>query len=105
LAPASDGDGRASRFAVVGLGASAGGLAALNKFFEAVPAGSGMAFVLVQHLDPTHESLGAELIGRHTAMRVVEAQDEMPVEVNRVYVIPPNRYLTISGGTLHLTEP
>jgi two-component system CheB/CheR fusion protein len=70
-----------------------------------MPADSGMAFVLVQHLDPTHESLGAELIGRHTSMPVVEVRAEMPVEENCVYVIPPNRYLTISGGTLHLTEP
>ncbi len=89
----------------MGLGASAGGLNALIRFFETMPADTGMIFVVVQHLDPTHESLTAELIGRHTAMGVVEVQDEMRVEPNRVYVIPPNRYLTISGGTLHLTAP
>ena len=64
-------------FAVVGIGASAGGLKALISFFEAMPADSGLAFVLVQHLDPTHQSLSAELIGRHTQMSVVEVQDAM----------------------------
>ena len=64
-------------FAVVGIGASAGGLKALISLFEAMPADSGLAFVLVQHLDPTHQSLSAELIGRHTQMSVVEVRDAM----------------------------
>ncbi|MGH8515080.1 MAG: chemotaxis protein CheB, partial [Gammaproteobacteria bacterium] len=91
--------------AVVGIGASAGGLEAFKHFFAAMPPDSGMAFVLIQHLDPTHQSLTAELLGKHTAMPVVEVKDEMRVEQNRVYVIPPNAYLTISGETLHLSEP
>ena len=70
-----------------------------------MPADSGLAFVLIQHLDPTHISLTDELLAKHTKMRVVQATAEMRVEPNRVYVIPPNRYLAISGDTLHLTEP
>jgi two-component system CheB/CheR fusion protein len=96
---------RSKGLAVVGLGASAGGLNALIKFFEAMPADTGMVFVLIQHLDPTHESLSAELIGRHTSMGVVEVKEAMRIEPNRVYVIPPNRSLAISDGTLHLTQP
>ncbi|MGH8576583.1 MAG: chemotaxis protein CheB [Gammaproteobacteria bacterium] len=91
--------------AVVGIGASAGGLEAFKHFFAAMPPDSGMAFVLIQHLDPTHQSLTAEPLGKHTAMPVVEVVDEMRVDRNRVYVIPPNAYLTISGETLHLSEP
>ncbi len=94
-----------SSFAVVGLGASAGGLEAFKQFFTAMPAESGLAFVLIQHLDPTHISLTDELLSKHTKMRVVQVTDEMCVEPNHVYVIPPNRYLAISGEKLHLTEP
>ena len=68
------------RFPIVGIGASAGGLDAFKQFFMRMPADSGMAFVLVQHLDPNHESLTADLLARHTRMRVVEARDRMPVE-------------------------
>jgi two-component system CheB/CheR fusion protein len=98
--------GKHQAFPIVGIGASAGGgLSAFKKFFVAMPADSGMAFVLVQHLDPTHESLTAQLLARHTAMPVIEVKDLMPVKVNRVYIIPPNKYLTISDSTLHLSEP
>lgn len=96
-------DGKA--FPVVGLGASAGGLAALKEFFSAMPPDSGIAFVLIQHLDPAHRSLTAELLGRNTTMKVVQAEDQMPVEINHVYVIPPNKYLTIRDGVLHLSTP
>ncbi len=91
--------------AVVGIGASAGGLDAFKKFFGAMPADSGVAFVLVPHLDPGHESLMVELIGRHSSMPVVEARNDMPVEANHIYIIPPNKYLTIEGGSLQLTGP
>jgi two-component system CheB/CheR fusion protein len=94
-----------SRFGVVGIGASAGGLDAFRQFLTAVPSDSGTAFVLIQHLDPTHGSMTAELLSRHTAMPVVQVEAEMPVEPDHVYVIPPNRYLAIGGGRLHLTEP
>ncbi len=97
--------GKPGAFPIVGIGASAGGLGAFEKFFSAMPADSGMAFVLVQHLDPTHESLTAHLLSRYTTMRVIEAEDRMPVEPNRLYIIPPNAYLTISEGALHLSEP
>lgn len=90
---------------VAGLVASAGGLDAFRKFFTAMPADSGIAFVLVPHLDPQHESLMVELMSRHTAMPVVEVAEAMPVEANHVYIIPPNKYLTIQAGTLRLTGP
>ena len=83
-------------FPVGGIGASAGGLDAFEKFFTAMPADSGMAFVLVQHLDPTHQSLTAQLLGRHTVMPVVEAEDRMPVKANHVYIIPPVKSRTAS---------
>src|SRR5262249_33228572 len=63
------------------------------------------AFVLIPHLDPAHESLMVELMARHTKMQVVEAGNDMPVQANRVYVIPPNKYMTIVDGTLRLTGP
>jgi two-component system CheB/CheR fusion protein len=90
---------------VAGIGASAGGLDAFKKLLAALPPDSGIAFVLVPHLDPARESLLVELLARHTAMPVVEVQDDMPVEANRVYVIPPNNYMTIHGGVLRLTGP
>ena len=91
--------------AIVGLGSSAGGLDALRRFFNSMPSDSGMAFVLVQHLDPTHPSLIAELLGRCTAMSVVQVEADTPVEADHVYCMPPGRYLSISGRTLRLTEP
>jgi two-component system CheB/CheR fusion protein len=90
---------------VAGIGASAGGLDAFKKFFAAMPPDSGIAFVLVPHLDPAHESLMVELLARHTTMPVVEAENDMPVEANHVYIIPPNKYMTIRGGVLRLTGP
>ncbi|HEY7311451.1 MAG TPA: chemotaxis protein CheB [Gemmataceae bacterium] len=90
---------------MAGIGASAGGLDAFKKFFAAMPPDSGIAFVLVPHLDPAHESLMVELLARHTTMPVVEAKNDMPVESNHVYIIPPNKYMTIHGGILRLTGP
>ena len=90
---------------VVGLGASAGGLEAFKAFFAAMPPQSGVAFVLVQHLDPVHKSLLVELLSRETAMPVVQAEDGMPVAADHVFVIPPNAILTIKGGVLHVTTP
>ena len=96
---------KATEFPIVGLGASAGGLNAFKKFFEAMPSESGMAFVLIQHLDPSHESNTADILARHTVMKVVQIEDPMPVEANHVYVIPPNKDLTIQNGVLHLIDP
>ena len=96
---------RASECAVVGLGASAGGLDAFKRFFTEMPPDCGMAFVLIQHLDPTHESLTGDLLAKYTTMNVEQVEDRMPVEANHVYVIPPNRYLAVRRGELHLTAP
>ncbi len=90
---------------IVGIGASAGGLEAYKAFLERMPADSGMAFVLVQHLDPHHKSMLVELLGRQTAMPVVEARDRAPVAANHVYVIPPDATLTVAGGVLRVTRP
>ncbi len=94
-------------FPVVGIGASAGGLAAFEAFFSAMPADSepGMAFVLVQHLAPEHKSLLADLIRRYTRMQVFEVEDGVVVQPNCVYIIPPNRDLSFLHGALHLLEP
>jgi two-component system CheB/CheR fusion protein len=96
---------RRESFPIVGIGASAGGLTAFKRFFQTMPADAGMAFVLIQHLDPTHESLMVELLARSTAMKVVEVTDRMPVQPNQVFMIPPNEYLAIRAGVLELTEP
>jgi two-component system CheB/CheR fusion protein len=90
---------------VVGIVASAGGLDAFKRFFTAMPPDSGIAFVLIPHLDPAHKSLMVELLARHTTMPVVEAENKMPVQANHVYVIPPNKYMTIRSGVLGLTGP
>jgi len=89
---------------VVGLGASAGGIAALQAFFGRMPADSGMAFVVIMHLDPTHVSHLAEVLGHHTAMPVVDAEDGMPVEPDRVHVIPPNAKLSLDDGRFRLEQ-
>ena len=89
-------------FAVVGVGASAGGLEAFTEFLNVMPPDSGMAFVFILHLPPDHRSLVAEVLSRHTKMRVTEAGDRMPVEPNHVYVIRPAHVLTIKEGHLHL---
>jgi two-component system CheB/CheR fusion protein len=92
-------------FRIVGIGASAGGLEALEIFLKNVPTKSGMAFVVVQHLDPTHKGIMVELLQRSTPMPVAQAKDRMRVEPDCVYVIPPNRDLSILHGVLHLLEP
>jgi two-component system, chemotaxis family, CheB/CheR fusion protein len=97
--------GRTRSFPIVGIGASAGGLDAFRSLFAAMPADSGAAFVLIQHLDPTRESLAAELIGSYTSMRVVQAADGMRLQPNHVYVIPPNAYLAVAAGRLQLSPP
>ena len=90
---------------IVGIGASAGGLEAFEQFFRACPADSGMAFVLVSHLAPGHVSLLTEIIQRVTAMPVLEAVDQLEVEPNHVYVIPPNRDMAILHRKLQLSAP
>ncbi len=92
-------------FPIVGVGASAGGLEALEQFLSNVPDASGMAFVIVQHLDPTHKGIMPELLQRATTMRVAQVKEQQRVEPNCVYVIPPNKDMTILHGYLHLMEP
>lgn len=94
-------------FPIVGIGASAGGLAAFEAFFSGMPVNSdpGMAFVLVQHLAPDHKSILAELVRRYTRMQVFEVEDGMRVEVNCAYIIPPNRDMAFLNGNLQLLDP
>jgi two-component system CheB/CheR fusion protein len=92
-------------YPIVGIGASAGGLEAFEQFFGAMPADSGIAVVLVPHLDPSHTSILSEILQRCTGMPVVEAQDQMAVLPNRVHVIPPNRDMAIFHGILQLSVP
>ncbi|HEY9642610.1 MAG TPA: chemotaxis protein CheB, partial [Coleofasciculaceae cyanobacterium] len=88
---------------IVGIGASAGGLDAFSQLFRAMPADTGMAFVLVQHLDPHHKSLLTELLSRETPMLVHEVTQGMAVEPNQVYIIPPNTKMVLAQGGLHLS--
>jgi len=92
----------AGSFPVVGIGASAGGYEAFSKFLENLPVDSGLAFVLIQHLDPTHESRLTELLARSTRLPVTEVTRPMVVQRDHVYVIPPNKNLAIAGGRLQL---
>lgn len=87
---------------IVGIGASAGGFEAIRSFIHAMPAESGVAFVIVQHLAPTHVSLAAELLGKLTTMPVTEAGDGMVIEANHVYTAPSDRDVTVKKGCLHL---
>ena len=98
-------DNSKSSFPIVGIGASAGGLAALELFLANVPEDSGMAFVIVQHLDPTHKGMMVELLQRKTTMRVFQVKDRMRVKADCVYVIPPNKDMSILHGVLHLLDP
>ena len=101
----SDGDGGGTRFPIVGLGASAGGLEALATFFEHTPPDAGMAFVVVTHQHPGHTSLMPGLLRNATQMPVSEAASGMRVEPNHVYVAPPGPDLEILGGVLELVPP
>jgi len=92
-------------YAVVGIGASAGGIEALQKFFDHTQPGSGMTFVVIVHLPPEHQSLMAEILARHTSMPVLQVEDGMRVEPDHVYVIRPGHTLTISNGRLLLGAP
>ncbi|MGH9627704.1 MAG: chemotaxis protein CheB, partial [Bryobacteraceae bacterium] len=92
-------------FLVAALGASAGGLEPLETFLQHMPAEAGIAFVIIQHLAPDHETALPQLLARQTEMPVEQARDNMKVAPNRVYVIPPNATLTIKDGVLRVTTP
>lgn len=101
----TSGSSAPTAFPVVGIGASAGGIEALIRLFEAMPSDSGMAFLVVMHLDPTRESGLTHVLGQHSAMTVAEAADGMAIEPDHVYVIAPNSSLTVGDGRLRMTEP
>ena len=92
-------------FPIVGIGASAGGLETLEQFFGSVPKNSGLAYVVIQHLDPNHVGIMPDLLQRITPMKVVQATDELQVKPNHVYVIPPNKSMSVLNGCLYLFEP
>ncbi|MCX6701400.1 MAG: PAS domain-containing protein, partial [Methanomicrobiales archaeon] len=94
-----------SSFPIIGIGASAGGLEAFELFFKTMPVNSGMAFVLVPHLDPGHASMLSDILQRNTTMLVHEAVDQTKVQPNHVYIIPPAKDMAIFHGALHLSIP
>lgn len=97
-------DGAQPSSIVIGIGASAGGLEALQQFFSYMPPNSGLSFVVVQHLSPDYKSLMADILGKHTEMSVCQAENRMAVEPDIVYLIPPKKYMTIKDGRLILSE-
>lgn len=99
-----DGDTEISSVRVVGIGASAGGIDALREFFEATPADTGLAFVVIQHLDPNQPSHMADLLSRYTGMKVAAVEHSQKVRADHVYTIPPNKFIFLKEGKLHPTE-
>src|ERR1041385_9138814 len=97
-------DSRSVPARVVGIGASAGGLDAIERFFDNVPKATGFAFVIVQHLSPDFKSLMDELLSRHTQLPIHLVENGMRVEPDHVYLIPPKKEMIISGGRLLLSE-
>lgn len=95
--------GRPPKF-VVGIGASAGGLESLEQLFQNTPAGSGMAFVVIQHLSPDFKSMMSELLARDTSMRIVVVEDGVRVEENVIYLMPPKKEMILADGCLHLSD-
>jgi signal transduction histidine kinase len=104
LGPASA-SATAASFCIAAIGSSAGGIEAICEFFEAMPADSGIAFVVIQHLYPGQKSLAAEIIGKHTTISAKPAEEGMRVEPDHIYTIPPNTYPSLVDGRLHLDEP
>lgn len=99
-------DGRAAgSFCIAGIGASAGGLEAICDLFKAMPADSGIAFIVIQHLYPTQKSLAAEIIGKHTGIGATAAEDGICVQPDHIYTIPPNVYPSLRNGRLHFERP
>jgi two-component system CheB/CheR fusion protein len=92
-------------FPIVGIGASAGGLEALETFFTHMPHDSNTAFVIIQHLSPSHKSIMGSILSKCTKMQVLEMEDGMHIEPNRVYMNPPNKNVVIIKGTLQLMDP
>src|SRR3569833_3047335 len=100
----SDSSLHPAKFPIVGIGASAGGLESLEQFFDALPAVTGMAFVIVQHLSPDFKSVMDELLARHTKITIHRVTDGMQVEPDAIYLIPPRKEMIIAGGKLLLSD-
>ena len=90
-------------FFVVGIGTSAGGLEAIEQFFSTMPPDTGMAFVVIQHLSPTHKSYMVELLSKRTQMPVQHAEQDVLIRPNHVYLIPASKNITLENGALKLT--
>lgn len=101
----ADADVAADTFPVVAVGASAGGLNAFRMFLERIPGDCRMAFILIQHLDPTHASMMADLLAGHTDLAVQEAADGMRIERGHIYTMPPGAYLSVRGDALQVSKP
>ncbi|HEX5242379.1 MAG TPA: chemotaxis protein CheB, partial [Tepidisphaeraceae bacterium] len=104
IAVDSPSDPQTKTLFVAGVGASAGGLEALERFFRSTPADTGVAFVVIQHLSPDFKSLMDELLARYTKMPIHRVEDGMIVQPNCIYLIPPKKEMIISGGKLLLTD-
>jgi two-component system CheB/CheR fusion protein len=102
--PGANGTGKKS-FPIVGIGASAGGLEALETFFDRMPPAPGLALVIIQHLSPKHKSIMGQILQRHTVLPVQQVEDGLEVEPNRVYFNSPDREVAIFNGKFHLVEP
>ena len=89
---------------LIGIGASAGGLEALQQFFGYMPPNSGLSFVVIQHLSPDYKSLMADILGKHTEMAVHQAENGMSIQPDTVYLIPPKKYMTLQGNQLILSD-
>ena len=92
-----------NHFPVVGIGASAGGLDAFKKLLKAIPEESGMAYVLVQHLDPNHESMLVEILQKVTTIPLLEIADDIKVQPNHIYILPSNKMMIANDGVLELS--
>src|SRR5689334_22916122 len=103
--PVVEGPGSCAVPPLVVLGASAGGLEVFQQFFAQIPAESGLAFVLIQHLDPNHETLVPELLAKHMSMPAQRVVEPVALKANHVYVIPANALLTLEKGILRSTPP
>ncbi len=103
VVPFEDKEPQVAAFPIVGVGASEGGLEAFSQLLQALPTDTGMAFVLIQHLDPTHKSDLTSILCGSTHIKVSEITDGIPIEPNHVYVIPPNRMLQFTDRAFHLT--
>ncbi|MAC84308.1 MAG: hypothetical protein CL624_09255 [Arcobacter sp.] len=91
--------------AIVGIGASAGGLEALQSFVKNLPSDSNISYIIAQHLSPTYKSMMVELLRKESKVKILEARDGIIAEANTAYICPPNKNITITDNIMHLSEP